>query len=201
MKNGHIYWWKDDLKLYLVVRSVEDCLHLQCLLNVFVDQCSRNKLLISVAKCNVMTFHRTHNPVEFEYRINGVILKRVDKVCDLGVQLDAKLTFDAQFSFIIAKANRQLGFMLKIAKDFKDPHCLKALYCSLVRPILENASVVWLLHQVSWCLRIERVQKRFVYLALKSLPWLDPTNLPPYTDRCQLLGLDTLQRRRRIQQS
>lgn len=159
------------------------------------------KLVITVAECYVITFHRTQRPIVFDYNIGGTILTRVSEVHDLGVQLDAKLMFDCQRSMVISKATQRLGFIFKIAKDFNDPHCLKALYCSLVRPILENASVVWCPHQVSWCLRIERVQKRFVRMALRNLPWRDPVNLPPYPERCQLLGLDTLQRRRKIQQA
>ena len=82
----------------------------------------------------------------------------------------------------------------------KDPYCLKALYCSLVRPILENASLIWLPHQLNWSLRIERIQKRFIRVALRDLPWQDPASLPPYRDRCKLISLDTLARRRKIQQ-
>lgn len=191
----------DDFKLFLEIRSVEDCWRLQSLLQQFVDWSCRNKLVINVSKCYVMTFHRILSPIKFDYSIDGATLTRVTEVCDLGVQLDAKLTFDLQRSMIISKATQRLGFILKIAKDFRDPHCLKALYCSLVRPILENASLVWFPHQVSWCIRIERVQKRFVRAALRNLPWRDPINLPPYPERCQLLGLDTLQRRRKIQQA
>ena len=46
-----------------------------------------------------------------------------------------------------------------------------------------------------------RIQRRFIRLALKELPWRDPTNLPPYPDRCRLLGLDTLEHRRKVQQA
>ena len=144
-----------------------------------------------------MTFHRISNPIMFEYRIEGLELKRVDRVCDLGVLLDAKLNFHLHYASLISKANRQLGFIAKISRDFRDPHCIKALYCSLVRPLLENCSMIWFPHQLSWSLRIECVQKRFVRFALRDLPWRDPDNLPPYTDRCKLLGLDTLERRRK----
>lgn len=193
--------YADDLKLYVVVNSVEDCHRLQALLNSFVDWCHRNKLIISVPKCAVMTFHRLKNPILYDYCINDVTIRRVDRVSDLGVLLDSKLNFSLHYPAIISKANRQLGFISKIAKDFKDPHCLKALYCSLVRPILENASIVWSPYGLVWILRIERVQKRFLRLALRNLPWRDPLNLPPYPDRCMLLALDTLQHRRKIQQA
>lgn len=193
--------YADDLKIYMVVRSIEDCLRLQTLLNMFAQWCEENKLVISVPKCQVMTFYRSKDPIMFDYHINGSILKRVDEVTDLGIILDRQLSFQSHYASIISKANRQLGFVFKIAKDFTDPHCLKSLYCSLVRPILENASVVWAPHDVTWNLRIERVQKRFVRLALRSLPWRDPLNLPAYPDRCRLLGLETLGRRRKIQQA
>lgn len=193
--------YADDLKIYVVVRCFEDCLQLQALLDTFVNWCRKNKLVISIPKCHVMTFHRSKEPIIFDYRIDNSVLNRVDQVTDLGVILDAKLSFNAHYSSIISKANRQLGFVSRIAKDFTDPYCLKALYCSLVRPILENASVVWAPNDVTWNLRIERVQKRFIRLALRNLPWRDPANLPPYPDRCRLLGIESLDRRRKIQQA
>lgn len=199
--NGCRLVYADDLKLYFVVRSIEDCKHLQSLLDVFADWCRRNKLTLSVNKCVVITFHRILKPIIFNYQIDGVTLSRVDEVNDLGVQLDSKLSFDLHRSMIISKASRQLGFIAKIAKDFTDPHCLKALYCALVRPLLETAAVVWSPYQTSWSIRIERIQKRFIRLALKDLPWRNPADLPPYPDRCRLLGLDTLHRRRQAQQA
>lgn len=158
-------------------------------------------MIVSIPKCVVMTFHRIKDPILYNYYIDGNLLRRVDRVNDLGVLLDPKLDFRLHYSSIIAKANRQLGFISKIARDFKDPHCLKALYCSLVRPIIENASVVWCPYEVTWILRLEGVQKRFVRLALRNLPWRDPVNLPPYPNRCLLLSLETLERRRKIQQA
>lgn len=201
LENGCKLVYADDLKLYFVVNSIADCIHLQYLLDVFVCWCQRNKLTLSIDKCVVITFHRIKKPIDFSYHINGVKLSRVDKINDLGILLDSKLSFDLHRSAIISKASRQLGFIAKIAKGFSDPHCLKALYCALVRPLLETAAIVWCPHQTSWSLRMERIQKRFIRFALKNLPWHNPHDLPPYPDRCRLLGLDTLQRRRRIKQA
>lgn len=193
--------YADDLKIYLVVKTREDCIRLQELLDTFVEWCRLNRLVVSVAKCLVITFHRSKCPIAFDYCIDGNVLERVDQVSDLGVVLDAKLTFNHHITSIITKATRQLGFITKVSRDFTDPHCLKALYCALVRPILENAAVVWTPYHLSWIIRIERVQRRFIRIALRDLPWRDPQNLPPYGERCRLLGLDTLQRRRQFQQA
>jgi hypothetical protein len=46
--------------------------------------------------------------------------------------------------------------------------------------------------------RVERVQKRFIRYALRGLGWTDMHDLPPYEDRCTLLHLDTLTKRRSI---
>lgn len=102
---------------------------------------------------------------------------------------------------IVTRASRQLGFIFKIADEFRDPLCLKALYCSLVRSLLEFGSIIWCPYQRVWISRLESIQKKFVRYALRHLPWNDPNNLPPYEHRCQLLGIDTLEHRRSIAQA
>lgn len=194
-------FYADDVKLYLVVRCAEDCLRLQNMINCFEQWCSSNFVTLSTSKCNVITFHRKLKPILHEYKIGSQLLQRVDNVRDLGLHLDTALTFNIHYSDIIAKANRQLGFIFKIASEFRDPLCLKALYCSLVRSILEFSDVVWCPYQITWITRIEAIQRRFIRYALRSLPWDDPVNLPPYEDRCQLLGLETLQKRRAVNQA
>lgn len=193
--------YADDLKLYATIHSIDDCSRLQSILDIFVDWCHRNKLTVSVPKCMVMSYFRTTRPLIQDYVIDGSVLNRTDEFNDLGVLMDPKLTFNLHRSNVIAKANRQLGFISKISRDFTDPYCLKALYCSLVRPILECAALVWAPHQLSWSLRMESVQRRFIRVALRNLPWRDPRNLPPYANRCKLLDLDSLDRRRKTQQA
>ena len=189
-------FFADDVKIYHVVRNQADCRELQNLLYIFNDWCERNMMVLCVAKCSVISFRRTRTAVPFDYNIAGTPLQRVDHVKDLGVVLDERLTYVRHFSTTIDKANRQLGFMFKISSEFRDPLCFKALYCSLVRSLLEFASVVWSPYQAVWSARFEAVQRRFVRYALRYLPWSDPRNLPPYADRCRLLGLDTLTERR-----
>lgn len=201
LANGGVLIYADDLKIYLVVRREDDCSQLQELLNQFAHWCNSNFLKVSVSKCCIISYRRRKNPILHNYTINGQELERVDKVKDLGVLLDYQLTFKAHYSSVIDKANRQLGFILKIANDFKDPICLRALYCSLVRSILEFASVVWSPYEAVWISRIESVQRKFVRQALRSLPWRDPVNLPPYEHRCALLGIEPLDVRRKVNQA
>jgi hypothetical protein len=69
---------------------------------------------------------------------------------------------------------------------------------SLVRPKLDYASCVWNPFYDVRVDRVERVHKRFIRYALRGLRWTDMHDLPPYEDRCTLLHLDTLAKRRSI---
>ena len=140
-------FYADDVKIFVVVRSLIDCLRLQQLINEFSDWCSRNFLTLSVQKCNVISFHRKLKPILFDYMINDQQLQRVETVRDLGIMLDAPLTFKPHYADIAAKASKQLGFIFKVADEFRDPTCLKALYCALLRSILEFDLFIWCPYQ------------------------------------------------------
>lgn len=190
-------FYADDVKIYIVVRCLADCQRLQQWIACFSEWCGRNFVILSVEKCSAISFSRKRKPILYDYAIDDLPLQRVEVTRDLGVVLDSSLTFKPHYSDIIARANRQLGFIFKIADEFRDPFCLKALYCSLVRSILEFGSVVWCPYQRIWIMRLESIQRKFVRYALRHLPWNDPANLPPY----ELLGIDTLERRRSIAQA
>lgn len=189
--------YADDFKLYIVINGVEDCRRLQTLLEMFATWCQANKMELSIPKCFVISYHHKMNPLFFEYTIGGELVQRTETIWDLGVTLDSALSFRNHHEEIIDKARRQLGFVSKLSKEFRDPYTLKSLYVSLVRPLLETASIVWDPYHSTVASRIESVQKRFVRFALRNLPWNDPQNLPPYESRCQLIGLDTLTQRRK----
>ena len=91
-------------------------------------------LLLSIKKC----FHRKNVPILIDHHVTGRCLQRVQHVKDLGVTLDNGLTLRVHYDDVIAKANRQLGFIFKIANEY-----LKSLYCSLVKSILETNVVIW----------------------------------------------------------
>ena len=112
--------------------------------------------------------------------------------------MDSKLTFRNHQAAVIDKSNRQLGFMFKIANEFDDPLCLRSLFCALVRSHLESSAVNWAPNHQNWIRRIESIQRKFVWYALRDLRWANPVNLPPYETRCRLLGIATLSKRRDI---
>jgi hypothetical protein len=88
-----------------------------------------------------------------------------------------------------------LGFIKRLSKEFQDPFTVKSLYMSLVRSRLEYACCVWQPFYAVHIARIERIQEKFVKYALRRLRWDTSRDLPPYTSRCMLLSLETLETR------
>lgn len=186
----------DDLKLFSSIKGPADATLLQRQIDSFAQWCELNCMLLNPSKCSVVTFSRKVHPLSFEYKIAGTLIPRKDNIKDLGVILDSKLTFKQHISFIVAKASRQLGLVIRMTRDFRSIQCLKSLYCTLVRSSLEYCSTVWNPHFHNAAYRIESIQRRFVRYSLRLLPWRHPMRDTPYEHRCQLLQLDTLQLRR-----
>jgi len=194
----HISIYADDMKLFLPVKSFDDCFKLQNALNVFVDWCFANKLQLNDDKCNVISFTRRKSLIEYDYRLLNISLERCDSVTDLGVILDYELSMKLHVDYIVSKAMRLLGFIKRFGKEFNDIYVLKTLYFSYVRSTLEFGSVVWSPYFINSTLRIEAVQRNFTRYAVRLLDWRDPSNLPSYDHRLQLLGLESLTFRRKI---
>lgn len=190
--------YADDFKLYYVITSRDDAIFLQFELDKFTNWCRINEMSLNANKCSVISFARKHSLITYAYSIDGIPLKRESTIKDLGVLLDSKLSFKEHLGYITSKASKCLGFIFRSAKLFVDIHCMKTLYCSLVRSILEYAVVVWAPYYKSGIQQLERVQHKFIRFALRRLPWSDPHNLPSYEDRCKLIDLDLLEHRRNV---
>ena len=93
-------------------------------------------MIISVLKCNVVLFSRSHEVINFKYTIEDQILSRVTVIKDLGVIFDSRLTFKPHLNNVISRANRNLYFICRHTMDFRNVNSLKILYLSLVRSIL-----------------------------------------------------------------
>ena len=190
--------YADDLKLYCTIKQPQDAIFLQQQLEAFADWCHINRMPLNVSKCSIISFGRKHSLFHFGYALGNQQLERVSTIKDLGVLIDTKLTFKDHVAYIVSKASSQLGFLFRFAKKFRDVYCLKALYCSIVRPTLEYSSVVWSPYYQNEVQRIEAIQRKFIRFALRHLRWSDPYNLPSYKSRCMLINLELLDERRNV---
>ena len=130
------------------------------LLKFHPDKCH----VLSLGKWNAMSnlglFHAG-------YTLCGHTLDHVDEERDLGVIIDAELSFASHIDAKVAKANSFLG-LIRRNFQFLDTDSLLRLYKAFVRPHLEYAQAVWSPSSAGLINKIENVQKR----ALNLVPQL-----------------------------
>jgi hypothetical protein len=144
LKQVHFLAFADDIKLFYQVNSLNDCLILQNYFNNLISRATKLGLKFNTSKCHSMIFKRKSSPVRFNYTVSGSSLVPLNKsVNDLGFVFDLKLNPNLHIEQVCCKALKTLGFVKRVATEFKLVFPLKALYCSLVRPILEYGSVIW----------------------------------------------------------
>ena len=195
LSHSKILCFADDFKLYYKVSSIEDCICLQSDLDSIVAWGDCLGLSFNVTKCKSMTFSRNRAPFSFSYSINGVVLVSIaDNIRDLGFLFVPSLNPKAHIDYVTCKALKLLGFIKRIADEFKLATSLKSLYCALVRPILEYGSVVWNPYTAGDCHQLERVKRKFLAFAAFKLGIPHPPH--DYDPVLHAMNLQTLSDRR-----
>lgn len=191
------FLFADDLKLCLGVKSRSDAEILQRDIDSVTAWSTANGLSFNSNKCKVMTFTRSRSPVEYEYCLNHMALEKVSKFRDLGLILDAKLDFHDHILNICKSASKTLGFIMRVASQFKGVTVAKVLYNAYVRSKLEYGAVVWDPYEGKYILLLERIQRRFTRWIYKRSYGYYPYMYPSLFVS-GMVGLDTLEFRRRF---
>jgi hypothetical protein len=178
--------YADDVKLYCVLDTDADTLHLQSKLDEICSWSSTWQLGISYGKCNAMFIG---NPIRnVNLFLGNNLLPVVGNVKDLGVIVDSQLSFASHIDQIVARAFIRANLIHKCFVS-RDTAMLTRAFIVYVRPLVEYASCVWSPHQVGRIAQVEAVQRKFT----KRLPGFA---LLSYRDRLLRLGLDSLEMRR-----
>lgn len=194
VKHCNVLMYADDVKLFLSVKHPIDQQHLQNDLNSFYKWCHFNLMELNLNKCKHMQFSRV-NHCAYSYVLGGCNLQSVDSIMDLGILLDAKLTFVQHITMAVNKSRSVLAFIKRWAKEFNDPFITKSLFTSLVRPILEYGCIAWDPIYNTHNDRVESVQKQFLIFCLRNV-YRDYLALPSYATRLAEINLPTLKSRR-----
>lgn len=184
----------DDTKIYHNIKSISDAADLQSDLDRLSGYYRKNRISINASKCQVISFTYKKNTVVYDYHINGKNIERVSAVRDLGVHLDPKLSFSKHIDIITNRAYRSLGFVIRTCSLFTDIDCVKSVYFTHVRSILEYASPVWSPHYKIHQKNIETIQKKFI----KHLNYRQRSSQTNYNDSCLDHRIMTLESRRTL---
>lgn len=121
-----------------------------------------NHIDLNIDKCSIVSYHRSRNPTFESYNINGQILSRLEYIRDLGVIFENDLRFVKHIDNIKKKSLKNLGFIYRNTKEFRNINSLKALYYSQVRSVLDYCSILWSPMYNIHIKAIERVQHKFL---------------------------------------
>ncbi|CAK1580774.1 unnamed protein product [Parnassius mnemosyne] len=193
-KNSLILLYADDMKILKTIHNLTDVKQVQEDLNRFSDYCKLNKLQLNISKCSHMTFTRQRSSIGFGYTLHNQTISRVNHIHDLGVIHDNKFIFDKHIEYIVNKASKALGFILRTSSCFRSLKAVKILYCSYVRSHLEYASQVWNPQYIVYISRIESIQKKF----LRYLDFKAQINSANYLERCKRYHFLPLEYRRKV---
>ena len=150
-----------------------------------------NSLKLNSKKTKEMILHfgrRFHTNAIPNIVASGEKIEKVNEFKLLGVIIRSDLSWCSHVKYIVSKASRRIFVLSTLIRSGVSTSDILAVYCSLVRSVLEYASTVWhcgLTKEQSS--EIEKVQKRCLRLIFPNLS---------YSNALQLAGLERLTERR-----
>lgn len=149
----------DDTALYNKITNVEDCMALNEDLAKLQEWEGKWLMEFNVSKCNVLTVSNKRTPIAYDYKLHDQKLEHVTSARYLGVEITKNLKWTKHIENITSKANKTSAYISRNLKGC--PVQTQALaYKTVVRPIIEYASVVWDPHLEKDIKSLEKVQKR-----------------------------------------
>jgi len=187
---SRIKLYADDVLLYSTITSPDDCHQIQADLIILEQWAKKWSMTFNPSKCEFLRVTNRMNPIQMTYYIQNQQIKQVPHAKYLGVTIDQHLTWNEHVRQITAKANSLKCFLQRNIKSC--PVNVKTIcYQSMVRSILDYASIVWSPYTQKNIQAIESVQRRSARFVLN--------NYSPYdsvTDMLTNLGWNSLEHRR-----
>jgi hypothetical protein len=121
----------------------------------------------NTSKCKALNISKTKSPTVRNYQLNNDPLGTVKEITDMGISINDKLLWSSHIGQIYKRANRTLGLVKRLCRDFLDSETRKLLYCQIVRNILEYASELWSPCTIKHQMMLENVQRWVQNLYIK----------------------------------
>ena len=176
----------DDTKGMKEIGSVTDRDKLQETLDCLTMWAEEWGMKFNIPKCKIM--HVGRNYPRCEYRMAGEVLTVVEEEKDISVTVHSSLKPSKHCQKIAATASAVLR---QLTKNFhyRDRHVFKKLYVQYVRPHVEFASLAW----SPWTEHDKATLEKIKIRAVNLVAGLKGNS---YEEKCNELGLETLEKRR-----
>ena len=157
--SSQVRLFADDCLLYRQINNQKDHLALQQDLNSLQNWASNWGMKFNETKCYLMSIHRKKNPSTYYYTLSDHILQQVQDNPYLGVLINENLKWTTHINKVCGRAGSILGFIRRNLKHSNKTFKEQA-YKSLVRSVLDYASIVWDPYQQKDINKIEAIQRR-----------------------------------------
>lgn len=156
---SEIRLFADDCIVYRRISGTHDRELLQNDLNQIAEWTKVNGMEINVSKCKHIKFSRRKSLTQHSYFLNNENINSVTECKYLGVKLAEDLKWGRHVEDIVAKAYKNLHFVMRSLKGSRKGIRERA-FQTLVRPIIEYASSVWDPHETGLVKKLEGVQRK-----------------------------------------
>lgn len=189
---SNVKLFADDCLVYRTICSTSDTVQLQQDLSA-LEKWERDwQMAFHPQKCTTIHISRKRHPIKASYHLHGHTLEEVPSGKYLGVTISEDLSWREHINATSAKATRSVGFLRRNLRN-----CPKSIrsqaFTTLVRPVLEYASVVWDPYQQQLISRLENVQRQAARFATGDYTTRDPGSM---SSMLHQLGWEPLEHRR-----
>ena len=181
-----LFKFADDTKVGMVVETEEQRDMLQAGIDRLELWSQEWQMMFNTSKCHML--HLGSRNKEFEYRMGGRVLEKVESEKDVGVLIHKSLKPSLQCAKAAAKANQVLGQLAR-AVTYRDKETFLKLFTVYVRPHLEYAVASWCPWTKGDKEILEKVQRRAVAMVSNF-------KTKEYESKLVEAGMITLEQRR-----
>ena len=160
--HSKIIMYIDNIKLYRSITCDDDIKLLNLDFQNIIRWNKKNGMELQLSKCVVLRFTKQVHFHKFSFKVDNFEIEYVDNIKDLGVIFDSKLDFKLHIHSIIAKAKRNIFFLIHYARQFTKIHTIITLYNSLVKSSLMFESIIWEPEANYLTYEIEKIQNKFL---------------------------------------
>ena len=162
--------YADDVLLYSPVNSDCDYYNLQNHINSLLKWTQDWQMEFNPKKCEFLRITKKKQVTQFTYYIGSCPIQEVPFIKYLGVSIDNQLTWNEHIKRITSKAISVKSFLQRNLSSC--PIKVKInCYKSLVRPILEYASIVWSPHTQLNINKVEKIQRQAARFIKNNFSW------------------------------
>lgn len=163
-----ILQYADDTKIFKYVNNEHERRLLQRAIDKLQQWSTENELTLNESKTCWLTYGRKKKSFISFYHIGYERLTQNDKVRDLGIYFDPKMSFKYHYDYVLERTTKAYAASYRFAIGFGNRRILLLIYNIYIRPIIEYGAIIWTGRSNSMDVRLEEPLRKITRFVLGS---------------------------------